>query len=243
MTDTLDTTETLASTTFIEENVIQQISINAFDLLNAHVARVLATDTTKELTTIERGDLQNAKSIKVPESLKTLNFKIFVLKNEMVAVGYSDLARVEEYDEQMGQWYALENAIDVSRGFMAGVIKEDRADKPLKDVAENIAKELCPTSILTMNEPCYRIFPMNLGHVLGSIMGVENINHALKDVAITLVVMESNGFSSFGYHQAPNHDAYDENTYRTMASMDAIMRIKNIRLMIEKNKQMKENEA
>jgi hypothetical protein len=73
--------------------------------------------------------------------------------------------------------------------------------------------------------------------------GVDNINHVLKDVAVSLLTITSNGFNSFGYHQAASHDTFNESACRTMAGVEAVVSVKNARLMIAKSTQMKQLEA
>ena len=243
MTATNEAKETLASTVFIKEHTVQSIAINAYDLVTANKDNILSIQEDDDTPCILLRDKARYKNKIIPEAFKTLNFHILILKNEMVVVGHSDLARIEEYDLELGKRYALENAIDIAYSFIAGQVKEDRSDTPLLPQANQIVNELMPTATPSMDDPCFEIYPMNLGHALGYLFGINEINHTLRDVALTLLVLKSNNYTTYGYHQAPTHEDFDEGQYRKLASVDALVRIKNIRLMIAKTNQMKKLEA
>ncbi len=244
MSTTNEAKETLASTVFIKEHTVQSYAINAYTLLTNNVGYIRALDPDQEMSAVQRGDYQRCKGeLTIPESFKTMDLHILVLKNEMVVIGFSDLARVEDYDAELGKQYALENAIDRAYAVMAVDLKEERALNKLDDKIETIANELVPTGVLLMGESIFSVYPLNLGHVLGYMYGVDNINHVLKDVAVSLLTITSNGFNSFGYHQAASHDTFNESACRTMAGVEAVVSVKNARLMIAKSTQMKQLEA
>ena len=244
MATTNEASETLASTVFLNEHTLQSFTINAYDLLKGNVEYIRSFDSEQEMTGVQRGDYSRYKGdMVIPESFKTMDLHILVLKNEMVVIGFSDLARVEEYDSALGKDHALVNAIDRAYAVIAADVKESRAESPLVDKIATLANELIPSAVLLMGDPIIGVYPMNLGHALGYLFGVENINHTLKDVTVSLAVIQSNGFNSFGYHQASNHETFDEASCRTMAGVEAVMHLKNARLTIAKTAQMKQLEA
>lgn len=180
MSTTNEAPETLASTVFIKENTIQSIAINAYDLLMGNCDYIRSFDPDQEMTGVQRGDYARCKGdLTIPVSFKTMDLHILVLKNEMVVIGFSDLARVEEYDAELGKVHALGNVIDRAYAIIAADIKESRAETKLVDKIATLANEIVPSGVLLMGEPILGVYPMNLGAALGYMLGKENVHAVL----------------------------------------------------------------
>ena len=148
MTDTNEASETLASTVFIKEHTVQSIAINAFDLLNGNRERVLNTevDGSDKLHHTDQGFYEERP---IPEVFENLDLHILVLKNEMVVIGHSSPKDINDYNERMGQEYALHDAIAKAQGLIAAQYKEAKAEHSTQDDLANILNDFTAPGTVT----------------------------------------------------------------------------------------------
>lgn len=242
MTATNEASETLASTVFIKEHTVQSIAINAFDLLNGNRERVLKTedDGSDELLRVDK-DFYATREI--PEIFENLDLHILVLKNEMVVIGHSTPKDINDYNSRMGQERALHDAISKAQGLIAVQYKEAKAETPFELDPASILNDFTVTTEFLFAARPYQYLPINLGHALHHILGVTEVNHVLKDTVLVLCQIPSNNYMFYSYHQAIEHENFNELAVRNFASMKAIMSLSDARVMIAKSAQMKQLEA
>lgn len=242
LTSTNEAPETLTSTVFIKEHTVQSIAINAHDLLAGNRTRVLNTelDNGDELLHVDRSFYGERA---IPEIFENLDLHILVLKNEMVVIGHSSPKDVADYNERMGKERALHDAIAKAQGLIAVQYKEAKAEQSFQDNIAEIMHEFIATPEFVFSDKAYRMYPVNLGHALQYILGTSEVNHVLKDTALTLGHMPNNDYMFYGYHQAIEHEDFSEIDVRNFAGLKAIVALSDARVMMAKTKQMKQLEA
>ena len=242
MTTTNEASETLASTVFIKEHTVQSIAINAYDLLVGNRKRILETELSDDYELLHT-DQEFYTGREIPEIFENLDLHILVLKNEMVVIGHSSPKDINDYNERMGQEYALHDAISKAQGLIAVQYKEAKAAQPLQDNVVSILNEFTSTFEFLFSKKFYQIFPLNLGRALQYILGAEEVNHVLKDTVLTLGYIPSNDYMFYGYHQEVEHANFDELSVRNFANIKAIVALSDARVMIAKTTQLKQLEA
>ena len=221
---------------------------NAFDLLQHEMDRLNALEDGA----LTQADLHQRKALNkigIDKRLQYADISFGVLENGYFLHAISSAAYIADYNREDGEFHARKH-LDTAMWEMNAFAVKDRAardsgwirgdEPPTHYPLVDTWKQTEPRAIVTqglgnkVNSPRTVIF--NVGHLLGWIYGVENINDRYKDVTMAVGVLP-NGFVVVGAYQAYDHNSYAQSVGIMAAYADLEQQCLKYRLFTSKQAQ------
>ncbi len=211
-----------------------------FDRLNAIDPKDLEADEVIRRNVFNRFGIDNAH--------KYVDIAFGVLENGYFLHGLSSAAYIANYSRQSGEFHArkhLDAAVWETNAF---IVKDSVAEEMEADLGDesNVYKmtdtyratnpRVVVTQGLGDERNTARTTHLNIGHLLGWIHGVDNVNENYRDVTLAFGVLP-NGFVVVGQHQSYDHDTYSSSNGRNGAIADLEQKVLPYRLLVGKTDQ------
>lgn len=187
---------------------------NVHELLQHELDRLNAIkDEDLSPSSLQQRKVMN--EVGIDERFKYADVAFGLLSNGYFLNAISSAAYVDTYDRETGEATARKRLDDLVWEMNAFAVKNEAAEEhttdthhPVYDTWQQTSPRVMVTQGMGDENNSPFTIPLNLGHTLGWIHGVENISDQYKDITLAVGVLP-NGFVLIGAHQAYSHGTYN----------------------------------